>query len=116
MKRASNSEYALRTAWRLIGIVYVLVSAVVITGTTAKWWARIHEMAWFLFMIGFLLTAAVVFCFTVAAVGWAAWSFRGCTSENRVAASLALSVAVITLIVITGYLLLLTGIIRPFRG
>jgi hypothetical protein len=104
--------YASKTAWRFLALVYLLSLLVFVAGATARWWARTSELALFLFMAAISLIVPVVFCFALAAVGWAAFGFSGRSSLERRPAWRAFGAAVFTLLFLMSYFLFLAGIIR----
>jgi hypothetical protein len=105
-------SYASKTAWRFLVLVYALSLFVFTAGATARWWMRTSELAPFLFMAAICLIVPVISCFTLAAVGWAAFGLIGRTSVERSAAWRAFSAALLTLLLLTSYFLFLAGIIR----
>ena len=70
------------------------------------------ELTPFLFMAALCLIVPVAFCFALAALGWAAFGFRGRGPLERRAAWRALAASSFTLALLATYLLFLAGIIR----
>jgi hypothetical protein len=111
-----SSGYALKTVWRFLILIYGWAILLVLVIATAKSWLPSDPVTGVLIMtIGLGGSAIILPCFAFAAVGWAAWSFRGRAPADRHPAWFALAAALVTLTLTTGYLLLLMGIIRPFH-
>ena len=110
-----RSEYALKTAWRLIALVYGLALTLLLAIVTTRWWAGIHDIAGWIFVIVVSMSVVLICSFALAAVGWAAWSFRGRAPEEWRGPWLGFAVALFTFALCTAYLLLLTGVIRSFN-
>ena len=108
---ASSPAYALTTTWRFLVLIYSWAVLLVIALATAKSWMPPDEGAALFLAVGFIGSVVLLACFSLAAVGWALWSFRGRTLAERRPAWLSLLVALITFALSTGYLLLLTGLI-----
>jgi ABC-type amino acid transport system permease subunit len=104
--------YASKTAWRFLALVYSLALFVFIAGATARWWARTSELSLLFFMTALCLIVPVVCCFALAAVGWAAFGFRGRAPLERRAAWRALAASAFTLALLASYLAFLAGVIR----
>jgi flagellar basal body-associated protein FliL len=102
----------LKTTWRFLVLIYTWAVLLVIALATARSWMPSNEGAALFLGVGFIGSVVLLTCFSLAAVGWALWSFRGRTSAEQRPAWLGLFVALITLALSTGYLLLLTGVIR----
>jgi hypothetical protein len=109
------SDYALKTSWRFIALVYSLALTLLLAIVTTRWWAGSHAFTGWVFVIIFSISVVLVCCFAFAAVAWAALSFRGRLPEERRRAWLGLAAALFTFALCTAYLLLLTGVIRPFN-
>jgi hypothetical protein len=109
---ASGPAYALNTTWRFLVLIYSWAVLLVIALATSRSWMPPDEGAALFLAVGFIGSVILLACFSLAAVGWALWSFRGRTSAERRSAWIGLLVALITLALSTGYLLLLTGVIR----
>jgi hypothetical protein len=106
-----DPQYALKTAWRFVALVFCMSLLLVLAAVTTPWWVRVHEMAWFIFAVLFGMSLIVLVCFAFAGVGWAlcAWLPR---SSFRGAALRAFLAALISLFIIGGYALVFTGVIR----
>jgi hypothetical protein len=116
MLTAPSSDYALKTAWRLVAVVYGLAVVFVVPFSTIRLWASEERFiaVWiFLTLLWLAMFSGTSFAF--AAVGWAAWSFRGRPVHLRYRAWIALSVALLTFALCAGYLLVMTGMIRLNR-
>jgi hypothetical protein len=109
---ASGPAYALKTTWRFLVLIYSCAVLLVIALATSRSWMPSDEGAALFLAVGFSRSVVLLTCFSLAAVGWALWSFRGRTLAERRPAWLSLLVAVITFALSTGYLLLVTGLIR----
>ena len=111
----ARPDYALKTAWRFVALVYSLALALLLAIVTMRWWADIHELAGWISVILFSMSVVLICCFALAAVGWAAWSFRGRSAAERRRACLGFAAALFTFALSTAYLPLLTGVIRSFN-
>jgi hypothetical protein len=76
-----------------------------------RWWVHVHEMAWFLFAVFFCMSLVVLVWFAFAGVGWALYALLR-RSPYRRAASRAFVATVFMLIIVGGYALVFTGVIR----
>jgi hypothetical protein len=101
----------MKTAWRFVALVAGMSLLLVLVAITARWWARVHEMAPFIFAALFCMGLIVLVCFAFAAVGWAMCALLP-RSSFRGAASRALVVALISLFIVGGYALVFTSVIR----
>jgi hypothetical protein len=101
-----------KTTWRFLVLIYSWAVLMVIALATARSWMPSDEGAGLFLAAGFTGSVVLLPCFSLAVVGWALWSFRGRTSVERWPAWLGLLVALITFALSTGYLLLVTGLIR----
>ena len=106
-----DPQYAVKTAWRFVALVFCLSLLVVLIGVTAPWSTRLHETAPFIFAVLFCMSLLVIVCFAFAGVGWAICALLP-RSSFRGAASRALIAALISLFIVAGYALVFTGIIR----
>ena len=109
---ASCPAYALKTTWRFLVLIYTSAVLLAIALATARSWMPSDEGAGLFLAVGFIGSVILLASFSLAAVGWALWSFRGRTSAERRPAWLGLLIALITFALSTGYLMLLTGLIR----
>jgi hypothetical protein len=108
---ATSPAYALKTTWRFLVLIYSWAVLLVIALATAKSWMPPLGAALFV-AVGFIGSVVLLACFSLAAVGWALWSFHGRTLAERRPAWLSLLIALITFALSAGCLLLLTGLIR----
>jgi hypothetical protein len=106
-----DPQYAVKTAWRFVALVACISLLLVLVALTAPWWIGVHETAPFIFAILFCIALVVLVCFAFAAVGWAVFALLP-RSSFRGAASRALLAAAISLIIVGGYALVFTGVIR----
>ena len=106
-----DPQYAVKTAWRFVALVFCMSLLLVLAAVTTPWWVRVHEMAWFIFVVLFCMSLIVLVCFAFAGVGWALCAVLPRSSFRR-AASRALLAALVTLFAVGGYVLVFTGVIR----
>jgi hypothetical protein len=66
-----DPQYAVKTAWRFVALVFCMSLLLVLAAMTTPWWVRVHEMAWFIFAVLFCMSLIVLLCFAFAGVGWA---------------------------------------------
>src|SRR5947199_10139617 len=93
---ASSSSYALKTAWRFVAVIYVWAALLALALITSRLWMPADEGAALFLATGFVCSVIILACFALAAVSWAAWSFRGRTRADRGGPLTALTVALIT--------------------
>jgi hypothetical protein len=110
--RLPDPAYASKTAWRLIALVYALVLTVVMGVFTAHWWMSLSRNAPTLFIHSVSLVIPLIFSFALAAVGWASLGLRHRSPADRRRAWAAFTVATVTLLLLTGGLLLMIGVFR----
>jgi hypothetical protein len=107
----ADPQYALKTAWRFVGLVSFMSLLPVFAPATTRWWIHVHEAAWFVFAILFCMSVVLVVCFAFAGFVWAACAPLPRSSLRR-AASRALLAALAMLLIVGSYALVLTGVIR----
>jgi hypothetical protein len=113
MQRLSipNPEYAVKTAWRFVALVFSMSLLLMVVAVTLPWWVRVHEMAPFIFAVLFSMSLLVLVCFAFAGVGWAVCALLP-RSSFRGAALRAFLAALISFFIVGGYALVFTGVIR----
>ena len=89
-----SSGYAVKTVWRFLILIYGWAILLVLAIATAKSWLPSDPVTGVVIMtIGLGGSAIILPCFAFAAVGWAAWSFRGRAPTDRHPAWFALAAA-----------------------
>jgi hypothetical protein len=106
-----NSEYAVKTAWRFVALVFGMSLLLVIVAVTLPWWVRVNETAPFIFAVLFSMSLLVLVCFAFAGVGWAVCALLP-RSSFRGSALRAFLAALISFFIVGGYALVITGVIR----
>jgi hypothetical protein len=106
-----DPQYAVKTAWRFVALVFCLSLFLVLMAVTAPWSIRLHESAPFIFAVLFCMSLLIIVCFAFAGVGWAICALLP-RSSFRGAASRALLAALVALFIVGGYALVFTGVIR----
>ena len=106
-----NPEYAVKTAWRFVALVFGMSLLLAVVAATLPWWVRVDETAPFIFAVLFCMSLIVLVCFAFAGVGWALWALVP-RSSFRGAALRAFLAALIILFIVGGYALVITGVIR----
>lgn len=113
MQRLSlpNPQYAVKTAWRFVALVFSMSLLLVVAIVTLPWWVRVSEIAPFIFAALFCMSLIVLVSFAFAGVGWAVCALLP-RSSFRGAALRAFLAALFSLFIVGGYALVFTGVIR----
>ena len=106
-----NPQYAVKTAWRFVALVFSMSLLLVVVIVTLPLWVRVSEIAPFIFAALFCMSLIVLVCFAFAGVGWALCALFP-RSPFRSAALRAFLAAVISLFIVGGYALVFTGVVR----
>ncbi len=107
-----DSDKAVKNAWRFVGLVYLLMLTFFLAFPVGRLCLPAHLMSAMLLAVYVLLSLTVAFCFALAAIGWALWSFRGRKKGNRRQALTVLLTAILTTLVLAVYMLVFTGAVR----
>jgi len=107
-----NSDKAVKNAWRFIGLVYLLMLTFFLAFPIGRLCLPANPMSAMLLTVYVFLALIVAFCFGMAAVGWALWSFHGRRKGDRGAALIALLTAILTTLLLGAYMLVFTGTVR----
>lgn len=107
-----QSNKALKNAWRFVGLVYLLVIIFFAAGSTARFWVRADLVGAMFITMLMVFSLVLAFCFALAAVGWALWSFREREKNDPRRVFVVFATAVLTTVVLGGYILIFTGVVR----
>jgi hypothetical protein len=108
----TNSNKAVKNAWRFLALVYLLMLSFFLAFPIGRSILPKEFGSAMLLTTYMLFCLVIAFCFALAAVGWALWSFRRKQKANLTAPFWVFLTAVMTTLVLGAYALVFMGLVR----